>query len=113
MRLLHAGFLGDPLADGFTWIIDAVHNHGPTVILAGFRRVNLIAAARAMPGFPQLARHRIYYRAFAALSKRADLKQRAGRVEERIAGVGLPSGDVDHLAQIIVEFLRHVPRRSG
>src|SRR5207302_4875222 len=53
-RLLHAGFLR-ALVDLGAVVVDAIADHGPAVVLAGLRNVDLVAAARAMLVLPELA----------------------------------------------------------
>src|SRR5215510_2711884 len=53
-RLLHAGLLGAGVDFGAT-VVDTVADHRPSVVFAGFRDVDLIAAARAVLVHPQLA----------------------------------------------------------
>ena len=87
----------------------------PAVILALFDDVEFVAAARAMFVFPQAAGCGIKGQAlFAAVTDGPDFRQRAGRTEEWIAGRGLAlRRNVDDLAEIRVQLLRHVPRRGS
>ena len=90
-----------------------MNDHRPTVILAGFGRVDLVAAARAIFHFPQASRGRIDGKAlFTAMTAGPDFGQHPRFADERIVRRGIAvRRDVDHLAKIGVQSLRHVPRR--
>ena len=112
-RLLHALLVGDAFADRRARIVDAVHDHRPAVVLALLDDVELVAAARTVLGFPQAAGPRIERQAFlAADAIGPDLGQDARLAEERIVGRRRAVGrDVNDLAEMGVQPLRHVPRR--
>ncbi len=92
-----------------------MRDHRPAVILTLLDEVEFVAAARTMLVFPQAARCRIKCQALlAAVTDGPDFRQRAGRIEEGIAGCGLAIGrNVDDLAQICIQLLRHVPGRCS
>src|SRR6202035_1686059 len=112
-RLLHALLVRDALTDRGARIVDPVHDHWPAVILAFLDDVELVAAARTMLGFPQTAGSRIERQAFLAPGAIGpDLGQRAWLDDERIVRLGRAIGrDVNNLAEIGIQPLRHVPWR--
>ena len=101
------------LADRRAWIVDAVHDHRPAVILAFLDDVQLVAAARSVIVLPQATGSRIERQAFrAAHAVGPDLGQHARLTDERIVGRRRAiRRDVNDLAEMIVELLRDVPRR--
>src|SRR5260221_4465951 len=98
------------VADGGAWIVDAMRNHRPSVILAFLDDVQLVAAARAMLGFPQ-APSRIEGQAFlAAQAIGPDFRKNTRLPQKRIVGRGRAVGrDVNDLTEIGVHALRDVP----
>src|SRR3954447_12991051 len=51
-RLLQPFLLDDALADLCARVVDAMHDHGPPVVLALLNQIELVSAARTMFGFP-------------------------------------------------------------
>src|SRR5690606_30458357 len=83
-RLLHA-FLVRTLADLSAGIVPPVGDHRPAIVLAGFRHVDLIAAARAVLDDPKLTARRIDRRSLRiAMAVRPDLRPHAILADERI-----------------------------
>src|SRR5690606_34272576 len=97
------------LCDGLAGIVDAVGGQGPAVVEAGAGEVDLVAAARAVLAFPELAGARIDGQALGvAVAVAPDLRARAvaadAGIVRRDAAV---QAQADQLALELVQRLRH------
>src|SRR5207244_13363638 len=102
-RLLESRRLDDGVADLRAGIVDAVHDHRPTVVLALLDQIQLIATARTMFNFPKPSIGCEGQTLWRAMAHRPDFRQ----AKRRIAGRRLAFWrDVDHLAQVFVGLLR-------
>src|SRR5688572_9839911 len=107
-RLFHALLLRDAFADRLTAVLEPVRDRRPTVVLALARDIDLVAAARAVLDFPELAGLGMERgRLDVAVPVRPDLRQRVLLTDERIvvghAAVGV---NADDLAERALEHLR-------
>src|SRR5262249_58396052 len=92
-------------------IVDAVHDHGPAVILALLDEIQLIPTARTMFNFPEPSIGRERQPLWRSMTHRPDFRQAKPRIPGRRLAFWR---DVDHLAQVFVALLRlHRNRIAG
>src|SRR6478752_6032278 len=73
------------VVDGRAVVLQALRDERPAVVLTGLQEIDLVAAALAHLGFPELARARVELEALGApMTVRPDRRQRARDADERI-----------------------------